>query len=69
MPGSIVMTMPASSGMRRIVGVVHVQPDVMAQTVDEVPAERVALRVLAVRVDVVHRDLLQASLGFCGFRA
>jgi hypothetical protein len=51
------------AGFQRAIGrarVVDIQADVMAQSMDEVAAERAALLVLAVRVDVVVSDPKQA---------
>src|ERR1700733_599215 len=39
---------------RIVVGVMHVEPDVVAQAVDEVLAQRLAMQILAVSVDVIE---------------
>ena len=46
---------------RRAAGIVHVQANVMAQAVNVVAAQRAAFLVLAVRIDVIHRDFLEAG--------
>src|SRR5580704_2334441 len=46
---------------RRIAGIMHIESDVMAQSCNEVAAERMAFAILAVRIDVVVGDLIEAA--------
>ena len=45
----------------RAAGIVHVKADMVAQPVNEITAQRAALLVLPVRIDVIRGDLLQLS--------
>src|SRR5882757_1027417 len=63
MPGSMVMTMPGWKGVQWS-GVVDVQADMMAKTVNGIDAKRLAVKILSMRVDVVVSNLVDVLVTF-----